>query len=395
MTTRTRWIVLLVSTPVVAFVVIGSLLGRTLASQGAYEHLRVFEDVVSLVTQNYVEPVQVDKVMTGAMRGLADGLDADSAYLTAEQVRTFEGDRTPAPGTTGLDLTRGYYLRVVSARDGSPAARAGLRTGDYVRAINGAPTRNLSAIEGMRLLRGAVGSKVTITVLRGSATDPRDIELVREAVPATDVTSKVQAPGVGYVRVAAFTPGAAERLEQAVVQLTRGGASSVIVDLRDTAEGKLEEGIAAARPFVPVGKTLSTRETKAGKDSIVTTTATDGKLTAPVVLLATNGTSGAAELFAAALVENKRATLVGEHTLGRAGVQKLVKLPDGSALYMTFARYLGPSGTSIHGTGLTPSVDAEEPEREFGAEAPTTDPILEKALEQLRTNEQQRTKKAA
>ena len=384
MTTRTRWIVLLVSTPVVAFVVIGSLLGRTLASQGAYEHLRVFEDVVSLVTQNYVEPVNVDKVMSGAMRGLADGLDADSAYLTPEQVRTFEADRVAAAGTTGLELTRGYYLRVVSARDGSPAARAGLRTGDYVRAINGAPTRNMSALEGMRLLRGAVGSKVTLTVLRGSATDPRDIPLVREAPPATDVTTRVQAPGVGYVRVAAFATGAAGRLEQAVTQLARSGATSVIVDLRDTAEGRLEEGIAAARPFVPAGKTLSTRETKAGKDTAVTTTASDGKVTTPLVLLTTNGTSGAAELFAAALLDNKRATLVGEHTLGRAGVQKLVKLPDGSALYMTYARYLGPSGASIHGTGLTPTVDVEEPEREFGAAAPTNDPILEKALEQVR-----------
>jgi len=371
MTTRTRWLVLLVSTPVVAFVVIGSLLGRTLASQGAYEHLRVFEDVVSLVTQNYVEPVNVDKVMSGAMRGLADGLDADSAYLTPEQVRTFEAEHGGPGGTTGIELTRGYYLRVVSARDGSPAARAGLRTGDYVRAINGAPTRNLSAHEGIRLLRG-------------SATDPRDIPLVREAPAATDVTAKVQTPGIGYVRVAAFTAGAAGRLEAAVTQLAKGGASSVIVDLRDTAEGRLEEGIAAARPFVPAGKTLSQRETKAGKENAVTATANDGKVTTPLVLLSTNGTSGAAELFAAALLDNKRATLVGEHTLGRAGVQKLVKLPDGSALYMTYARYLGPSGTSIHGTGLTPTVDVEEPEREFGAAAPTTDPILEKALEQVR-----------
>jgi carboxyl-terminal processing protease len=385
MTARTRWIVLLVSTPLVVFVVVGSLLARTaLASQGAYEHLRVFEDVVSLVTQNYVEPVNVDKVMTGAMRGLADGLDADSAYLSPEQVKSFEADRGTNGGTTGLELTRGYYLRVVSARDGSPAAKAGLRTGDYVRAIDGTPTRNLSALEGMRMLRGAVGSKVTLTVLRGNATDPRDIPIVREAPSATDVTSRMHSPGVGYVRVAAFGPGAGSRLEQAVATLTRGGAANVIIDVRDTAEGKLEEGIAAARPFVPAGKTLSSRETKAGKDSLVTAGAADGKLTTPVVLLATNGTSGAAEIFAAALIDNKRATLVGEHTLGRAGVQKLVKLPDGSGLYMTYARYLAPGGTSIHGTGLKPAVEAEEPEREFGAAPPTTDPILEKALEQVR-----------
>jgi carboxyl-terminal processing protease len=384
MTTRTRLIVLLVSTPLVAFVVIGSLLGRTLASQGAYEHLRVFEDVVSLVTQNYVEPVNVEKVMTGAMRGLADGLDADSAYLTPEQARSFDAERTPSPGTTGLELTRGYYLRVVSARDGSAAAKAGLRTGDYIRGINGAPTRNLSALDGMRLLRGPVGSKVTLTVLRGSAADPRDVTIVREAPQTVDVTSKLQSPGIGYVRVAAFLPGVAGRLEQSVTALGKQGATSVIVDQRDTADGKLDDGIAAARPFVPAGKALSARETKAGKETPVTAGAGDGRVTTPLVLLTTNGTSGAAELFAAALIDNKRATLIGEHTLGRAGVQKLVKLPDGSALYMTVARYLSPSGTSIHGAGLTPAIDVEEPEREFGAAAPATDPILEKALEQLR-----------
>jgi carboxyl-terminal processing protease len=271
----------------------------------------------------------------------------------------------------------------VSARDGSPAAKAGLRTGDYVRSINGTPTRNLSAHDGMRLLRGPVGSKVTLTILRGSATDPHEVALVREAPLSTDLTSRMHAPGVGYVRVSAFLPGTADRLEQAVTALTRGGAASVVIDLRNTAEGRLEEGIAAARAFVPAGKTLSSRETKAGKDSVVTTSPGDGRISVPVTLLSTNGTSGAAEVFAAALVDNKRATLVGEHTLGRAGLQKLVKLPDGSGIYMTYARYLSPSGTSIHGTGLAPAIDVEEPDVEFGAAAPATDPILEKAIEQV------------
>jgi carboxyl-terminal processing protease len=131
------------------------------------------------------------------------------------------------------------------------------------------------------------------------------------------------------------------------------------------------------------GKTISSRETKAGKEGVVTTAAGDGNVTTPLVLLTTNGTSGAAEIFAAALLDNKRATIVGEHTLGRAGIQKLVKLPDGSALYMTVARYLGPAGTAIHGTGLAPTVDVDQPDRDFGAAPPTTDPILDKALEQL------------
>ena len=109
----------------------------------------------------------------------------------------------------------------------------------------------------------------------------------------------------------------------------------------------------------------------------------DGKLTAPVVLLTTTGTSGAAEVFAAALVDNKRATIVGERTLGRAGLQKLVKLPDGSALWMTWARYVAPSGTAIHGTGLEPGVEVEQPDVEFGDLPPHGDPILDKALEQF------------
>jgi carboxyl-terminal processing protease len=382
MTSRTRWIVLLVSTPLVAFVVVGGLLGRATAEEGTYKHLRIFEDVVSLITSNYVEPVDVSKVMGGAMRGLAEGLDADSAYITPEQVKLFEREAPLPAGTAGLELTRGYYLRVIAARDGSPAAKAGLQTGDYVRAIDGKSTRTMSAIEGMRLLRGAVGSKLTLTVLRGSAADPKDLVLVREAAPRVDVTGRMQAPGIGYVRVAAFGAGVAARLEQQVAQLTKAGAASLLIDLRNTAEGGLEEGIAAARLFVASG-TLSARETKAGKDAVVTAASGDGRVTLPIVLLGTSGTSGAAEVFAAALVDNKRATLVGERTLGRAGVQTLVKLPDGSALYMTSARYLTPSGTAIHGTGLTPAVEVDEPETELGDPPPTTDPILDKAIEQV------------
>src|SRR5687767_4474213 len=247
MTSRTRFWVLAVSIPVIAFAVIGGFLGQVMAKDETFQHLRVFEDVVGLVVDNYVEPVDVRQAMRGAMRGLADGLDPDSAFVTPDLVKTIESNAPDAAADVGLEITRQYYLRVVSARDGSPAAKAGLRTGDYIRSINGAPTRNLSALDGMRLLRGPVGSKVTLTILRGSATDPHEVPLVREAPPTTDVTSRMQSPGIGYVRVSAFAPGAADRLEEAVGTLTRGGAASVIVDMRDTAEGRLEEGIAAAR----------------------------------------------------------------------------------------------------------------------------------------------------
>ena len=386
MTKKTRLSVILLSTPVLAFVLVGGLMGKTsVAGDQEYQHLRVFQEVVGLVMSNYVEDVKVDKIMEGAMRGLADGLDPDSAYLTPAQARAVEAGETLADGDVGLELTRQYYLRVIAPRDGSPAARAGLQTGDYVRAIDGRPTRDMSVFEGSRLLRGAVGSKVVLTVIRGNAAEPREIPLVREKSTAPAVTSKMIGSDIGYVRVASFRAGAAEDLKRQAADLARGGAKSLIIDLRRTAEGPIEQGHAAARAFVKSG-TLGIR---AGRDAATAREAIaaksgDGAIELPVTLLVTTGTAGAAELFAAALDGNARAQIVGERSLGRAGVQKLVKLPDNRALWLTYARYLTPAGDPIHGKGLQPDVPVEEPDVEFGAAAPTTDPILDAALEKTR-----------
>ena len=157
MTSRSRVLVLAISTPIIAFAFIGGYLGQALAKDDTYQHLRVFEDVVSLVINNYVEPVDVREAMKGAMRGLADNLDPESAYLTPDLARTREANDPGGPAEVGLDVTRQYYLRVVSARDGSPAAKAGIRPGDFIRAIDNRPTRDMSAYEGSRLLRGAPG----------------------------------------------------------------------------------------------------------------------------------------------------------------------------------------------------------------------------------------------
>src|SRR5688500_5593184 len=147
MTARTRLWVLVVSTPVIAFTLMGGYLGQAMTRDETPRSLRVFEDVMQLVVENYVENVDVQKAMRGAMRGLTDGLDVDSAFLKPDLVKAFESKETPAAAELGIDLARGYYLRVVSVRSGSPAAKAGLRTGDYLRAIEGRSTRDMSASE--------------------------------------------------------------------------------------------------------------------------------------------------------------------------------------------------------------------------------------------------------
>ena len=382
MTSRTRTFVLAISTSVMAFAFVGGYLGQALAKDDTYQHLRVFEDVVSLVLNNYVEPVDVRAAMQGAMRGLADGLDPESSFLTPALVKSVESNDRGGPAEVGLDVTRQYYLRVVSARDGSPAAKAGLRPGDFIRAIDNRPTRDMSAYEGARLLRGAPGSTVSLLVIRGNAADPHVVNLAREPVAAPAVTSRMANATTGYVRIAEFSSEAGPRLKQTIDTLAKTGASRFVIDLRGTARGDLDEGVAAARLFVKGGP-LSVRLTRGDQREVISSGAGDGAVTAPVALLVDLGTAGAAEVFAAALARNDRADLVGTNTLGRAARQRLVKLPDQSGLWLTYVRYLTPDSNPIHESGLEPDVEVEQPEVEFGSDPPAGDPTLQKAVDHL------------
>jgi carboxyl-terminal processing protease len=380
MTSRTRLFVLAISTPVIAFAVIGGFLGQAMTRDDTYQHLRVFEDVVQLVLNNYVEEVDVNKAMRGAMTGLADGLDADSAYFTPAFVKTFEANADPGAADVGIELTRQYYLRIVAVRDASPAAKAQLRTGDYVRAINGRATRDMSAYEGNRLLSGAAGSKVSVLVIRGNAADPHEVELVRERRTSPDVTSRMADATTGYVRIGEFSGQTPALLKQNIDSLSKTGAQRFIVDIRNSARGDLDQGIAAARLFVKTG-TLAVKQSKGNQREVVSAQPADGAVTAPVIALIDAGTAGPAEVFAAALDGNDRATLIGTGTIGRAARQRLIKLPDGSGLWLSHIRYLTPAGNQLHEKGLDPDVDVEQPEVEFGSEAPTTDATLQRALE--------------
>ena len=384
MTFRARMLVLLISVPVILLVVVGGVLSRAMPRTDSYQHLRVFDDVVSLVMNNYVEQVETDKIMNGAMRGLAEGLDPDCAWLTPDEVAKVTKQSAGPKGSIGVELTRQYYLRVIAARDGSPAARAGLRTGDFIRAIDDKPTREMSVFTGMGLLRGAPGSKVKLTVIRGNAAEPHVMEVVREEPSAATVSGKIVKPGVGLLRVAGFNDKTVAELKQQVAALTKEGAHHLLLDLRATAEGAPELGVAAARLFVREG-VLASRETRPEQKRDLTAAAGDGAITMPLSLLIDNGTSQAAEVFAASLAGHKRGELIGEHTLGRAATQELVRLPDGSGLWLSTARYNAPNGTPIHEKGLTPDVAVAEPEVEFGGTPPTGDPILEKALERIAT----------
>jgi carboxyl-terminal processing protease len=393
MSARSRVLLFLVSTPIAALLIVGGLLGasRPLPQLGV-PHLKVFEDVVQLITHAYVEDVNVDRVFDGAMRGLADGLDASSSYLTPDEVRAIESNQPPPGGDVGVVLSRRFYLWIVGVRDGSPADRAGLQAGDFIRAIDDKPTRDLSAFAGARLLRGAPGSRVSLLVIRNNAAEPQTVELTREAIGGEPVTTRRLPGGEMYLRVASFGTGTAAAMR---AQLPAGTieplnprsaaptAPPVIIDLRGTADGAPEDGIAAARLFVAEG-TLATRAARNAAPVVIPANTGDGPLAMPVILLVSKGTANAAELFAAALAGNDRARLVGEPTAGLAGIQRLVRLPEGHGLWLTYARYLQPDGAPIHEEGLRPDVAVDVPTVGFDQTPPATDAVLERAVEELK-----------
>jgi carboxyl-terminal processing protease len=385
MSRQARWFVVLISTPLVALVTIGGLMGapRAAALPQGSPHLRVFEDVLRLVIGAYVEEVNIDKVMDGAMHGLTDGLDTSSAFLDPDEVRAIESKAPLPAGDIGLVVTRQFYLRVLGVRDGSPAAKAGLQSGDYVRMIDGKPTRDMSGVMGMRLFRGQPGTKVSVTVIRGNTADPHNFDLVREALNG-DVVSTSTVDGVARVRVSSFGARTADALAAAFAGLAKSKAPGAVIDLRGVADGLPEDGIKAARLFVKAG-TLAVR---AGRDTppIKVDAATgDGAIGMPVVLLVSNGTANAAEVFTAALGGNDRAELVGEPTAGVAATQKLVGLPDGYGLWLTYERDMTIDGkTPVHGRGLMPAVLIQNPVPGFDELPPTTDAPLAKAIERLK-----------
>ena len=383
MTDRTRFVVMLVTAPILAYTLVGGFLSRVVAREDTYRHLRVFEDVVSLVTDNYVEQVETGRIMEGALWGMAEGLDPESAYLTPDEVDQYEaGDATGEVGV-GLVLTRQYYVQIVAARDGSPAAEAGLLPGDYIRTIDDNPTRVMSTVRAHRLLYGPPGSTVRLSVIRGNAAEPVELELERGSGRTASVTSRVLAPGVGYLRVAEFDGTTTAAIASAAGTLAQQGTEHLLVDLRGTAAGAFANGLEAARLFTDadtlvVRESLNNQEPVNGPDQ-------EPSIAWPVVLITNPGTSGAAELFAAALTDAGRADAVGLRTAGSAAEQTLVRLPDGSGLLLSTTRYLTASGEPIHGRGVEPEVVVPERAVELGQPVadPDEDPTLDRAVDHL------------
>jgi len=380
MSSRVRLVVALTSTLLIGYIALGSLLGRVFGDS-TYAQLSIFNEVVRLVIDAYVDRVDVDRAMAGARLGMTEALDGDSAYLDDEEFRLLQ---QPAreDADVGLLLSRRFgLLMVASVRPGSPAEKAKIEAGDLLKLIEGKHTHNISAPVAQRLLRGAPGSLVKLTLLH-LGNDPVELSLARERLQPQAARGKMLEAGIGYLKVPEAEARSVDEARGEIDSLKRAGAQSLVLDLRGNGSGPLSEGVKLAELFMKGGvvtKLGGAHVTEEAFSADPKRTAWNGKL----VVLIDLGTAGAAEIAAAGLLDSDRATLVGTRTFGRAPEQKMVALPEGGLL-LTVARYSSPKGTLIHTRGVEASVKVDLPDEDDEDDVKGRDLFLEKALETLK-----------
>ena len=402
MSMKIKAAVLVSSFAVLLFVVAGSLgLGGVHASSndGSYRQMQVYSEVLSRVQSEYVEDPNIPKVTDGALHGLVESLDANSSYLTPEAYKAYKAHKSEAKGEIGATISKRFgYADVVSVLPGSPAEKAGIEDTDIFEAIEGRSTRDMSLPEIRSALAGAPGSTVNVSVVRARRAEPQKMSITRDVISIPPVTDKMVEENIGYIKVDALTKGKAQEIAAKIKSLEKSGAKKFILDLRNTSEGEESEGVATANLFLNHGTITYLQGQKFPREAFNADPA-KAVTTLPVAILVNKGTAGAAEIVAAAILENARGDLVGEKTFGEGSLPKTFDLPDGGALILSVAKYYSPSGKAIQETAVTPNVlvadetenaVSEDDEQEPAATEPeakpknTQDDQLHKAIEVLK-----------
>lgn len=358
---KTKIAIVVFSTLIAFYAIVGSFISKSnqvVARGSQYGQLQIFDEVLGHIIRDYVEQPDLEKVRIGSLRGLAEGLDPYSAYLTPEQFKQYD-PKTPK-GETGLILSKvGGYAYVVTALKGSPAEQAGIRGGDFIEYVGKVPSRDLSLYDIEQLLNGQPGTTVEIRILHQGV--PHTIKLGRAKIAQPAVESRIEETGVGYIKITSLVANKSVEVKAQLSDLVSKGAQRVVLDLRGTANGTLQEAIAVANLFVGSGS-LARVIGKGGKEADVFNADPDKVVfNGPLAVVIDRSTSGPAEIIAAAVRDQKRGEVVGERTFGSGSEQQLFSLSDGGALLITVSKYAPGSGKPFMEEPVNPTIKVERP----------------------------------
>ena len=350
----------------IIFVFLISLIASSFLSasnKDLYQKLDVFGDVFDIIKKNYVEDVNDKEVIEYAINGMLQSLDPHSGYMNTEIYVEMQEETRGEFGGLGIEVTmENGYVKVISPIDDTPAAKAGIRPGDYITHIDDTGVLGLSLQDAVEMLRGPVGSNIIITIVRIGEEDPINVEIKRAIITVRAVRFNREG-NVGYIRLISFSEQADKGIKNAVQSLTNEiGESNLvgfILDLRSNPGGLLDQSAKVTDNFLDTGEIVSIKGRN--KKDISRFSASRGDITdgKPIIVLINQGSASASEIVAGALQDHKRAIIIGEQSYGKGSVQTIFPLKDSSAIKMTTALYFTPSGDSIHEIGITPDIEVE------------------------------------
>jgi carboxyl-terminal processing protease len=323
-----------------------------------YKGIKTFNEVLDMVQKNYVDEVESSTLIQGAINGMVKSLDPHSAFMTPDLYKELEVETQGAFGGIGIEITiLKDVLTIVSPIEDTPAFVAGLKSGDQILRIDGKSTKDITIMEAVKKLRGPKDTKVTVTIMREKMPAPKDIVLTRAIIQIKSVKVKYF-DDIGYIRIAAFQERTADDLNKALKDIGKklNPMKGLVLDLRNDPGGLLNQAIEVSDVFLKSGTIVSTRGRTKNMETKATAKDNGNELTCPIVVLVNEGTASAAEIVAGALQDNGRALIMGTQTFGKASVQTVIPLEDGSALKLTTARYYTPKGRSIQAEGIKPDI---------------------------------------
>ncbi|MGO8984863.1 MAG: S41 family peptidase [Terriglobales bacterium] len=368
MSTKLKVTVITCSLAILLFTLVGGFVNvRASSNDGAYRQLSVYSEVLSRIRLEYVEEPNIAGVTDGALHGLLESLDANSSYLSADEYKHYKAAmKAEGKANIGATISKRFgYADVVAVIPGGPSEKAGIDNSDIIESIEGKSTHDMSLAEIHSLLSGEVGTTITVAVVRPRKAEPEKVVITRDVVAIPPVSDKMLADNVGYIQVDAFPVGKSQEIAAKIRDLQKQGAQKLILDLRNCASGEESEGIATANLFLDHGTITYLQGQKFPKQAFNADPAKDiTKL--PVAVLVNRGTAGPAEIVASAILENARGDVVGDKTFGDGSLQKLIEMPDNSALILSIAKYYSPGGKAIQDVSVTPNVLVADAAEEDG-----------------------------
>lgn len=324
--------------------------------------LETFSQALSYIERSYVEEVDSEKLIYGAISGMLNELDPHSSFMTKESFQDFQVETKGEFGGLGIQIgMRENNLTVIAPIEDTPAYEAGLLAGDMIIKIEGVSTSGITLDKAVDKLRGKPGTKVTITILRKTKKEPFDVTLTRAIIKVKAVKSRVIEENIGYIRLTQFKEKSGDEVQSALKELDKSNVKGIILDLRNNPGGLLNEAINISSLFLPSGKTVVFTRDRSGKENPYRTRSfTYRDEERPVIVLVNEGSASASEIVSGAIQDYKRGIVIGQTTFGKASVQSIIPMHDGSAVKLTTARYYTPKGRSIQGVGIKPDIEVEQ-----------------------------------